>query len=76
MEIDDMVKMTKVCSYCGATSLYRRVRKGGYHCNKCKQTFDYPKVERVGEFFNSSTSNITINSTFNFCFDSNIRLQI
>ena len=48
MEADDMVKMTKVCPYCGATSLYRRVRKGGYHCNKCKQTFDYPKVERVG----------------------------
>jgi hypothetical protein len=27
MEADDMVKMTKICHYCGATSLYRRVRK-------------------------------------------------
>lgn len=30
MEIDDMVKLAKKCSYCGATSLYRRVRMGGF----------------------------------------------
>jgi ribosomal protein L37AE/L43A len=48
MEIDDMVRVTKKCPFCGATTLYRRVRKGGYHCNKCKQTFDHPTVEKVG----------------------------
>jgi|BarGraIncu00222A_1022003.scaffolds.fasta_scaffold18222_3 hypothetical protein len=48
MEADDMVKMTKICHYCGATSLYRRVRKGGYHCNICKQTFDHPTIEKIG----------------------------
>jgi ribosomal protein L37AE/L43A len=48
MEKEDMVKVTKKCPFCGATSFYRRVRKGGYHCNICKQTFDHPKVEKVG----------------------------
>jgi len=51
MEIDDMVRVINRCPYCGATNLYRRIRKGGYHCNKCKQTFDYPKIERVGRVF-------------------------
>ena len=45
VEKDDMVRMAKKCPYCGSTSLYRRVRKGGYHCNKCKQTFNYPTIE-------------------------------
>jgi ribosomal protein L37AE/L43A len=48
MEADDMVRLTKKCPFCGATTLYRRIRKGGYHCNKCKQSFDHPKVEKVG----------------------------
>jgi ribosomal protein L37AE/L43A len=48
METDDMVKMAKKCPYCGATNLYRRVRKGGYRCLKCKLTFDYPTIEKVG----------------------------
>lgn len=45
----DMVRVTKKCPYCGATSLYRRVRKGGYHCNKYKLTFNYPMIEKVGK---------------------------
>jgi len=48
MEKDDMVRMAKKCPYCGSTSLYRRVRKGGYRCLKCKQTFDYPTIEKIG----------------------------
>jgi ribosomal protein L37AE/L43A len=48
MEKEDMIRVTKKCPFCGAATLYRRVIKGGYHCNKCKQTFDYPKVEKVG----------------------------
>jgi hypothetical protein len=27
MEIDDMVRVAKKCPYCGATNLYRRIRK-------------------------------------------------
>jgi len=30
MENNNMVSMTKKCPYCGATSLNRRIRKGGY----------------------------------------------
>jgi tRNA(Ile2) C34 agmatinyltransferase TiaS len=48
MEADDMVKMTKICPYCGATRLYRRVRMGGYRCLKCKRIIVHPKIERVG----------------------------
>jgi ribosomal protein L37AE/L43A len=48
MEKEDMVRMAKKCPYCGSTSLYRRIRKGGYHCNKCKQTFNYPMIGKVG----------------------------
>jgi ribosomal protein L37AE/L43A len=49
MKIDDrIVRMSKKCPYCGATALYRRVRKGGYRCSKCKQIFVHPKVEKVG----------------------------
>jgi ribosomal protein L37AE/L43A len=48
MEKDGMVRVTKKCPYCGATDLYHRIRKGGYHCNKCKQNFDHPTIERVG----------------------------
>lgn len=48
MEKKDMVKVSKKCPYCGATDLYRRIRKGGYRCNKCKQIFDHPRIEKVG----------------------------
>jgi DNA-directed RNA polymerase subunit RPC12/RpoP len=41
-----MVRMSKKCPYCGATSLYRRVLKGGYRCIKCKQIFDNPTNEK------------------------------
>jgi ribosomal protein L37AE/L43A len=47
-EINDMVRVAKKCPYCGTTDLYRRIRKGGYHCNKCKQTFDDPTIEKIG----------------------------
>jgi ribosomal protein L37AE/L43A len=48
MEINDMVRVIKKCPHCGATTLYRRIRKGGYHCNKCKQNFEHPTMEKVG----------------------------
>jgi tRNA(Ile2) C34 agmatinyltransferase TiaS len=47
MEKKDMVKVAKKCPYCGATSLYRKVRLGGYRCLKCKQTCDHPTIEKV-----------------------------
>jgi len=43
---NDMVRVAKKCPYCGATSLYRRVRLGGYRCLKCKQTFDCPTIAK------------------------------
>jgi ribosomal protein L37AE/L43A len=44
----DVVRVTKKCPCCGATNIYRRIRKGGYHCNKCKQTFGCPTIEKIG----------------------------
>ena len=43
-----MVRMAKKCPFCGATNLYRRVRNDGYRCLKCKLTFDYLTIEKVG----------------------------
>jgi len=49
MKIDEMmVRMSKKCPYCGATALYRRVRKGGYRCLKCKRIIVHPKIEKIG----------------------------
>jgi ribosomal protein L37AE/L43A len=47
MEKDGMVRVINKCPYCGATNLYRRIRKGGYHCNKCKLTFDDPTTKKI-----------------------------
>jgi tRNA(Ile2) C34 agmatinyltransferase TiaS len=48
MEADDIVREIKKCPYCGATNLYRRIRKGGYRCNKCKRIIVHPKIEKIG----------------------------
>lgn len=34
------------CPECGSHDIYRRTRKGGYYCNRCKNTFEKPIIFR------------------------------
>ena len=52
MEKDDMVRVTKKCPYCGATSPYRRVRKGGYHLMNANKIPIIRRSKRSDEYFN------------------------
>lgn len=38
-------KWRYACPHCGSVDLVTRTRKGGYRCNRCRETF--PASERI-----------------------------